>query len=1352
MSMPGNPSDMPVSSLPSSPNNIGSATVKRAPITYKRTRHDAAEDGTGSKSYSIVSDVYSSICVSESTKVQAKTKLSLVPSEAECADDEREDENEQCDTSPKFAFGWKRRLQELDNEDDFTMTTLSTSNDNDASRPEQPFGETPFKGPRAGAEINTIGLKGIQVSLISKEKLTPTDNTLEASPSRSPSLSLVNSRESAPSTPERGQTRWRANRRYDVRVFDSESEPSPNKLGSSTNTSPPLIFQTPNTRSSPTPPTSDDEMPLAPMSKRKGEITRRSVPPLQLEEPSPRARSENASTDKRKTVKRVKAPTKMELAETAKDRARLVAEQSVSIPKSEQSRKFTMHNLFADIGGIQDLEVKQPSDPILSFSSSPSRQEAEFQAQEQSTNRRKTPELQLVSVEKETKAKLQARKQQILALQDLQSSKANVDDDDDLEIVADNTPGAKSLPITAHKKQKSRFRGAGSLVKHASALLGSKGATQKTVDKDKKALTQAELAKHLVERVKEQNLQAIKQKEDEWFRKGGRVKTYLTEENSDFLNAYVRKGLENSRKESKVDKEDDDTEQSAEEFDYGSESPREDKEDTSSQRVGDNGGFQVEDQPADDEVEEAPRFKNRNRHAAAIIDSDSESERHDEATSAGKAIGAILFGPSSLGCLASTDENDENSIPLTSSLGVVHRGSLSSLDDLAEDRSDKENNQKLAFDRSEDKENKLVARHETSPLLGLRSAAISGNNISYGTLVSPGSSTKEGVSDENDQRSPLAVLSEDKPRALQPEPSWTDMFASRPGVLEAYFASTGVASFDQERHASGIAQLEAPSLQPGFSDLFESGTVNADSPSAKQRIGPVTCGPQPVEGLGLTQDILLQPAFDIGNQVLRKAESIFEKEQLILLEAANKKAQKKQFYVNDFGFLTQTRSNDEDFELYKSPLVTQKTAHDALLGSSAKDLQRRPLSTLSYSMSTIADDDDDLADAPRRRLKTRRTPSPVPAAPIVDPNSPTPAPRQARNAFDILNLGHKSLTQYEKTKNRQGESELVVAEAEESDDDDVFGFGIKKKGDDEEDDEDLDRTLETLVDDREMDTNTLAAERVIEKFKEHADHDDQELEKLHQAAVHGELRRKRRNRGIGLDDSDEESDEDERNRRIRRKMSKRQRIDRDNIKALADNEETQSFYKVYEHDLFDDDNIELGYLQQQDVVMNDAMNDPSNEEADREYVTAEEIKQNVRELARRKETEPSLDPRDVSWIDDDKSDEELDMKVKMLCASEKKGSVGRRSVLDDETFEINHHSVTHEGEAEKLRLQSWAKQECKRFTGAGRSGGVAVTGHGKSKVTAIPDDPTARRKGQRKPLKATPSMLAGVSDRSARFG
>lgn len=73
----------------------------------------------------------------------------------------------------------------------------------------------------------------------------------------------------------------------------------------------------------------------------------------------------------------------------------------------------------------------------------------------------------------------------------------------------------------------------------------------------------------------------------------------------------------------------------------------------------------------------------------------------------------------------------------------------------------------------------------------------------------------------------------------------------------------------------------------------------------------------------------------------------------------------------------------------------------------------------------------------------------------------------------------------EKRRNKLEKSEFVQSEAEESDDDDVFGFLPNKRKDeaDEEDNNDLDRTLETLVDDRRMDEETLNAPRVLEKFK-----------------------------------------------------------------------------------------------------------------------------------------------------------------------------------------------------------------------------------------------------------------------------
>jgi mediator of replication checkpoint protein 1 len=60
-------------------------------------------------------------------------------------------------------------------------------------------------------------------------------------------------------------------------------------------------------------------------------------------------------------------------------------------------------------------------------------------------------------------------------------------------------------------------------------------------------------------------------------------------------------------------------------------------------------------------------------------------------------------------------------------------------------------------------------------------------------------------------------------------------------------------------------------------------------------------------------------------------------------------------------------------------------------------------------------------------------------------------------------------------------SAFLENEAAESDDEGKFGFA-KPKDDDEEDGEDLDKTLDVLMDDNEMDEATVAAELVHEKF------------------------------------------------------------------------------------------------------------------------------------------------------------------------------------------------------------------------------------------------------------------------------
>jgi MRC1-like domain len=67
--------------------------------------------------------------------------------------------------------------------------------------------------------------------------------------------------------------------------------------------------------------------------------------------------------------------------------------------------------------------------------------------------------------------------------------------------------------------------------------------------------------------------------------------------------------------------------------------------------------------------------------------------------------------------------------------------------------------------------------------------------------------------------------------------------------------------------------------------------------------------------------------------------------------------------------------------------------------------------------------------------------------------------------------------------------------------------------------------------------------------REQEDEQDKEVERLHLAAIQGELRLKR-NRGVGVDDSDEESDNEE-NERARRAMKRLRTTDRGDIKDLG---------------------------------------------------------------------------------------------------------------------------------------------------------------------------------------------------------
>ena len=100
---------------------------------------------------------------------------------------------------------------------------------------------------------------------------------------------------------------------------------------------------------------------------------------------------------------------------------------------------------------------------------------------------------------------------------------------------------------------------------------------------------------------------------------------------------------------------------------------------------------------------------------------------------------------------------------------------------------------------------------------------------------------------------------------------------------------------------------------------------------------------------------------------------------------------------------------------------------------------------------------------------------------MQDPHEPGP---RRINAFEVLAGGRETKTKKDyRERKRLDLSEFLADEAAESDDDDKFGFTKAKSKDDDEDGEDMDKCLDVLMDDRDMDEDTVAADLVHEKFK-----------------------------------------------------------------------------------------------------------------------------------------------------------------------------------------------------------------------------------------------------------------------------
>ncbi|KAI0347403.1 hypothetical protein BDW22DRAFT_524268 [Trametopsis cervina] len=143
-------------------------------------------------------------------------------------------------------------------------------------------------------------------------------------------------------------------------------------------------INTPDSHSSPTPPTSQEMRPVGSKDKGKGRERHKSMededsdtlPTASTSRPQGRTRATRATKEKR-----MKAPSKKELLETQKATARIKAEQRASLPRAEN--KLRISSLFEKLSSgwrtrdhnesIPGDQVGPPSDPIQPFSSSPSR-------------------------------------------------------------------------------------------------------------------------------------------------------------------------------------------------------------------------------------------------------------------------------------------------------------------------------------------------------------------------------------------------------------------------------------------------------------------------------------------------------------------------------------------------------------------------------------------------------------------------------------------------------------------------------------------------------------------------------------------------------------------------------------------------------------------------------------------------------------------------------------------------------------------------------------------------------------------------------------------------------------------
>ncbi|THH02393.1 hypothetical protein EW026_g443 [Hermanssonia centrifuga] len=927
---------------------------------------------------------------------------------------------------------------------------------------------------------------------------------------------------------------------------------------------------------------------------------------------------------------------------------------------------------------------------------------------------------------------------------------------------------------------------------------------QAQADKDKRhGVAPTRVGKTALNRIllmasEKQSKELTRQKEQEFYKRGGPSRDALRETDEgekeslkrERLRMLAEKGLEAAQRREYGEQSEGEEEGDSGDDDWAPQGEVGSEDESDSQGGKENVAMTEDDQPEnevpvatedEDENEDKENVYHKPRRTLAtrafrpaVVDSDEDEENQGPLTST-QRFGRVLVPDTSL-IIGSSSQGESEPV-------LNDRHSVSSLEERTEDGTDKENDAGWMFDRGEDKENTAVASQYVSPSgrMPLRrgmSGSLFSLDSSLGLIGSPSSLRDAEVTLLEDERTPfkeIITAKEDEDEEgffLSPSsrpvrsiftlskhstpagPSrvLTPLPLSSPGGkgLDEFFSDDGAAEEGGKNAEDELCGLEpAADIRPAFAQLFDDKTQSVSqlsalpqklkaagfsqfftpekSGSALQKLRP----PQSSKDLSLTMDAQIQPALDVDETLLRKADDIFEKEQEFLLEDAVKAPpSQRSVYVNETGFLTQTRpssSRKDRWALDTSPFFSESSP--ALQGlRSMMSTQRRPLGTLALSpiANRDADEDEDEAEVPRmgRLRKRRSTPELGKGKSGGYRSSASPSPPR-RNIFEVLGRPPARAKVLQASKKKLEKSAFIEGEAEESDEDDGLAFGVRKKKDDDEeelDGEDQDGILEELVNDTAMDVETLNEAKVLEKVQEHRALDDAADEKLARDAAEGKY------------------------------------------------DATKAFVQAYHAEL-EDDNEEFAHLENDDFSLTfvdrendriDEEQDEDNENDEPEVVSAMQLQEELRKVARGEATVKTINPEDVSWMDpdNDMDDEGEDILVKEIATSRKPGRSAQTNQMD---WDMIQKPQSGESTQDIARQQKWARTEGgSRNAGTGRAS--AVTGIGKSSktgggsVTATRKGPTpsgessqARSGKQGARLSKAPSALSAVSSRRAKF-